>query len=110
MTIVGMVADVKDLSLRQQPGPEMYIPYSQKTYVSLLTMQVALRTKTDPAFMLESARQAIRSIDPDLPIAKVATMTSLVDNSMAQPRFAMLVLGSFRCGSPSFWPASECMA
>ena len=95
MTIVGMVADVKDLSLRQQPGPEMYIPYSQKTYVSLLTMQVALRSKTDPAFMLESARQAIRSIDPDLPIAKVATMTALVDNSMAQPRFAMLVLGSF---------------
>ncbi|HXA66651.1 MAG TPA: ABC transporter permease [Bryobacteraceae bacterium] len=95
MTIVGMVADVKDLSLRQQPGPEMYIPYSQKTYVSLLTMQVALRTKTDPAFMLESARQAIRSIDPGLPIAKVATMTALVDNSMAQPRFAMLVLGSF---------------
>ncbi|HWY48587.1 MAG TPA: ABC transporter permease [Bryobacteraceae bacterium] len=95
MTIVGIVADVKDLSLRQQPGPEMYIPYSQKTYVSLLTMQVALRTKTDPAFMLESARQAIRSIDPDLPIAKVATMTALVDNSMAQPRFAMLVLGSF---------------
>jgi putative ABC transport system permease protein len=33
MTIVGMVADVKDRSLRQQPGPEIYIPYSQKTYV-----------------------------------------------------------------------------
>jgi putative ABC transport system permease protein len=95
MTIVGIVADVKDLSLRQEPGPEMYIPYSQKTYLSLLTMQVALRTKTDPASMMESARQAIRSIDPELPLAKVATMTALVDDSMAQPRFAMLVLGSF---------------
>jgi putative ABC transport system permease protein len=95
MTIVGMVADVKDRSLRQQPGPEIYIPYSQKTYVSLLTMQVALRTKGDPASMLESARQAVRSIDPELPLAKVATMLTLVDDSMAQPRFAMLVLGSF---------------
>jgi putative ABC transport system permease protein len=95
MTIVGMVADVKDLSMRQEPGPEMYIPYSQKTYVSLLTMQVALRTRTDPGSMLENARQAIREIDQELPLARAATMHALVDTSMAQSRFAMLVLGSF---------------
>jgi len=40
-------------------------------------------------------REAIRSIDPDLPLANVATLITLTDDSMSQPRFSMLLLGSF---------------
>lgn len=94
-TIVGVAADVKHLSVREDPGPEMYVLYNQKPWPSLLTMQVALRTKADPSAVTASARNAISSIDPDLPIAKVATLEMLLDASMTQSRFTMLLLGAF---------------
>jgi putative ABC transport system permease protein len=94
-TIVGIAADVKHLSLREDPGPEMYVLYNQKPWPSLLTMQFALRTKADPASVTASARNAIYSLDPDLPIAKVATLERLLDASMTQSRFTMLLLGAF---------------
>src|SRR4029077_676027 len=43
-TIVGIVADTKRLSLREQPPPEMYVLYTQKVWPSMLTMDVVLRT------------------------------------------------------------------
>jgi predicted permease len=94
-TIIGIVADVKRLSLREDPPPEMYVPYKQKVWPSLLTMDVTLRTRVDPVSLTENVRGALRSVDPDLPLAKIATLNTLVDDSMTLPRFAMLVLGSF---------------
>jgi ABC-type antimicrobial peptide transport system permease subunit len=95
MTVIGVVADIKHLSFREEPAPEMYVPFTQKLYPSLLTMQVVLRTKTDPSAMTASVRDAIHSVDPDLPLADVTTLDAIVGNSMAQPRFSLLLLGSF---------------
>jgi putative ABC transport system permease protein len=94
-TIVGIAADVKHLSLREAPPPEMYVPYTQKVWPSLLTMSIVLRTTQDPASIATSAREAIHSIDPDLPIANVRTLDNIVDDSMTVPRFAVLFLGAF---------------
>ena len=95
MTIVGIVADVKHLSVREEPAPEMFVPYTQKPWPSMLTMHVALRTRTDPASMTASARAAIQSVDPDLPLARVATLASIVDEAVAPPRFSMLLVSAF---------------
>jgi predicted permease len=94
-TIVGIVADTKRLSLREESTPEMFVLYNQKVWPSLLTMDVVLRTKTDPASASAGAREAIHSVDPDLPLAKIATLETLVDDSVTQQRFTMLVLGAF---------------
>jgi predicted permease len=94
-TIVGVVPNVKHISLREETAPEMFVLYTQNPWPSMLNMRVALRTKTDPASITESVREAIHSLDPDLPLAKVATLTTLVNDSMAQPRFSMLLLTSF---------------
>lgn len=94
-TIVGIAADVKHLSLRDAPSPGMYVPYTQKIWTPLLTMNVILRTAQDPASIAASAREAIHSVDPDLPIANVKTLDNIVDDSMAQPLFAVLLLGAF---------------
>jgi ABC-type antimicrobial peptide transport system permease subunit len=61
----------------------------------MLNMRVALRTKANPASITGSAREAIHSLDPELPLAKVVTLATLVDDSLSQPRFAMLLLASF---------------
>ena len=97
-TVVGIVADIKHNSLRDDPVPEMYVPYTQneiKIWPSMQTMQVALRTKADPAALTASVREALRSVDADLPVANVATLAALVDDSMAQPRFSLFLVGSF---------------
>jgi putative ABC transport system permease protein len=95
LTIVGVVLDVKHTSLREETAPEMYVLYNQKPWPSLLNMRVALRTKADPAAMTESVRENIHAIDPDLPLAKVMTLATLLDDSMAQPRFSVFLLGAF---------------
>jgi ABC-type antimicrobial peptide transport system permease subunit len=73
----------------------MYVLYTQKQWPSMLNMRVALRTRTDPASVTQSVREAIHLIDPDLPLAKVATLNTLLSESLSQPRFAMLLLTSF---------------
>ena len=95
MTIVGMVANVKHLSIREEPGPEIYVPFTQRPWPSMLTMHVAVRTKAMPASMTEPVRAAIRSVDSNLPIASVATLDTIVDEALAQPRFSMLLVGGF---------------
>lgn len=95
LTVVGVVADIKHISMREEPAPEMFVPFTQHPWPSMLVAHLALRTRTDPATMAQSVREAIRSVDPELPLAKVATLSALVDDSMAQPRFSMLLVASF---------------
>jgi predicted permease len=95
MTIVGVAADVKHQSFREAPGPEMYVPLTQKPWPSMATMHVAIRTHGDPAAMTASARGAIRAVDPDLPIANARTLETVAGDAIVQPRFAMLVLTAF---------------
>jgi putative ABC transport system permease protein len=97
-TIVGVVANVKQVSLREVPGPTMYVPYTQseiKGWPGMQSMQFALRTQSDPAYIAGSVRQAVHEVDSDLPIADFATLTTLVDPSMSADRFSMLLLAAF---------------
>jgi ABC-type antimicrobial peptide transport system permease subunit len=59
------------------------------------TMQFAVSTRIDRTVITESVRQAVQAVDPDLPVAKFATLTTLVDQSMTADRFSMLLVGSF---------------
>jgi predicted permease len=95
MTIVGVVANVKHRTVRETTIPEMYVPYTQKPWPSMSTMHVAVRTRGEAAALMTSVRSAIHTIDPDLPIARVATLSSIVDDAMAQPRFSMLLIAAF---------------
>jgi putative ABC transport system permease protein len=94
-TIIGIVPNTKHLSMREAADPEMYVPYTQKVYPSMLTMDIVLRTTINPTSVVEDARQAVRSIDPDLPIARVVTLTTLVDSSMAQQKFSVYLVAIF---------------
>jgi len=95
MTIVGMVGSIKHLSLREEPRPEIYVLYTQKPWPSMLTMEVAMRTTAGFAAAAADARAAIRSVDPGLPLANLQTLDDIVDDSMTQPRFAMLLVALF---------------
>jgi putative ABC transport system permease protein len=95
MTVIGVVADVKHLSMRETPGPEIYVPFTQKPWPSMSTMHVAVRTSGDPAKATAALRAAIAAVDPDVPLANVATLSTIVGDAVAQPRFSMYLLGAF---------------
>jgi len=95
MKVVGVVADMKHQSLREEVAPEMYVMYTQKPYPSMLTMQAVVRTHGNPTAALGSIRAAMAEVDADLPVANVSTLQTIMDNSMTRPRFAMLLLGAF---------------
>jgi predicted permease len=81
--IVGVVTDVKYNSVRDAAPPTMYVPYAQQR---LTSMTFELRTAGDPATSVAAVREAIRRIDPNLPILKVSTQTEQIEQRFAQER------------------------
>ena len=94
-TIVGIVADIKHSSLREVPGPEMFEPYTQNVWPSLALIQVVVRTRTEPAAVIEDTRKVIGEIDSVIPLAKVSALRTLTSAAMAGERFSMLLVSSF---------------
>jgi predicted permease len=95
LTVVGIVGDIRQVSLREDPTPELYVMYKQKPWPSMLTLQVALRTRSEPSSVVAGVRDAIRSVDRELPVARVATLSTLADETLAPTRFSVVFLGAF---------------
>ena len=90
--IVGIVGDVKAFGPSDAPPLTVYLPFNQAplTDVSLL-----VRSSAAPSLIITGARAAIREVDPELPIFDVKTMADALSESVAQPRFYAILLGSF---------------
>jgi putative ABC transport system permease protein len=95
MQVVGVVADVKHLSLREEAGPEIYVPFTQKPFPSMLVMHAVIRSRMDAVSLAGAARDAIRQRDAEVPVANVATLSAIVAESFAGQRFSMLLMGGF---------------
>jgi predicted permease len=92
MTVVGVVGRVKQDALDAEPRMAYYRYHAQSPSRS---MNVVLRSATEPAGLSGAVTREIRAIDPDLPIYRLRTMASRVDDSLAERRFAMLLLTLF---------------
>ena len=90
--IVGIVRDVKLAGLDAPSEPAYYLPASQ---APLEDMTLLVRTTTDPLSIVGAVRQAVWSIDPNQPISNVSTLEKVVDDSIAQRRLNMLLMGLF---------------
>ncbi len=94
--IVGVVGDVRDDGLAQEPPamayyPTVPIPESENQW-TIRTMSVAVRAGVDPMSLAAAARQAVWDIDPRIPIANMRTTGDIVSRSMARTSFTMLLL------------------
>jgi len=92
ITIVGVVGHAAHEGLDAEKRIQYYFPYAQ---TGGQRMVVALRTEGNPTAILPAARDAVHSIDPNLPLANVKTMEQLVDASVGQRKLAMILLGVF---------------
>jgi predicted permease len=90
--IVGIIGDVKSRGANEAAPATVYLPFDQApiTEVSLL-----VRSTASAALIVNEARAAIKEVDADLPVFDVKTMTDAVSESVAQPRFYAILLGSF---------------
>lgn len=91
-TIVGVVDDVHHAGPAATPDGELYMPYVQ---FSQRQAWLVLRTTGDPSTVSAALRLAVRDVDPNLPLARVRTMASLVADSVAEPRFLATLLTGF---------------
>lgn len=95
MRIVGVAGDVKKFALSDSPGPEMYVPYKQKPYPSMLTMSFVVRTNRDATSLSHELQQAVKSVDAELPVANMQPMSELVADSTSPQKLSASVLGAF---------------
>src|SRR5262249_175214 len=92
LTIVGVVADIKNESLTQPPRPEIYFPYVQNPTRGLSVM---LRTAVPPVTVAEVVRREIWKTDGSLAITTVQTMTQAMAQSSRATRIQSVLLGAF---------------
>jgi predicted permease len=90
--VVGVAADVKNKGLDQDTQPQLYLPFPQLPWSD---MNLLLRTAVPPRSVISAVRNQVSSVDGDQPINDIQTVDELVNGSRSQPRFTMILLGSF---------------
>lgn len=93
-TVVGVVGDVRQAGLAEAPAPAMYVTQPQWGGSHRLWV-VARVARGSPLDQAAAARQAIWSVDADVPIPEVSTLEAVFDQSAETTRFLTLVLSAF---------------
>src|SRR5262249_25733409 len=95
LTIAGVVGDVRQYDVETPPRPAMYFPVSQFQQPSNELRDWVVRASGDPLALAPAVREAIWSIDPDLPISRIQTMEQVRAANIAPQRFRLVVIGLF---------------
>jgi putative ABC transport system permease protein len=93
ITIVGVVADVRQDSPAQQPGAAIYMPMAQHPSRAP-EISLVLRTKVPPLTLMNTVQTKIQRINPQIAM-HFTTMDAMVGGSIAAERFRSALLASF---------------
>jgi len=92
MTVVGVVGRVKQYSLDTDGRIAFYLSHTQFPARELF---IVLRSGAAPTSLAHSTRDAVHTVDPDLPVYQIRTMDERVSESLARRRFSMTLLAVF---------------
>jgi predicted permease len=96
VTIVGVVADVRQMGMDIPVKAEMYFPYRQITsHAWYAPRDLVIRTTGDPMTLVAGVRQEIQAIDANQPISNVATMERLLSEEAAPRHLGMMLMAGF---------------
>lgn len=90
-TIVGIVGDVRHASLSEAPVPTAFISYRQDLE-SWSRMGFVIKGKVDAASLTSTVKRELAAIDPGQPVYAVQPLDNLLQSSVGQRRFIMLLL------------------
>jgi putative ABC transport system permease protein len=85
--VVGVVGDYHQFNIETPPRPQMFWPARQFS-----DMTIVARTVNDPNATLAALPKVVAEIDKDQPLADPQTLQYMVDHSISQHRFNMLLL------------------
>lgn len=90
--IIGVVADVRSTSLNTPPEADYFLPALQRpeTFTNIL-----VRTDASPVAMAPFVREALRAVDPDLPLLEPQTLSTRIAQTVANRRLALVLLAAF---------------
>src|SRR6516225_3317201 len=93
MTVIGVVKDVKeDLFNYRINRPVWYVPYAQVE--NNFPLNLAVRSRLDPASLAAPLRDVIRKYDPDQPVSNVLTMNAVLSSVLVTERFGAVLMGT----------------
>ncbi|PYT72564.1 MAG: hypothetical protein DMG39_09505 [Acidobacteria bacterium] len=95
MTIIGVVADVREFSPTREAEPIMYFPIAQFAYPDGILRDWVVRTTGDPVRIASSVPAAVWSVDKNLPVTRMRTMEEVRSISLASQRMNLLLFGLF---------------
>ena len=100
--VVGVVGDVRHNGITDEVKTRFYRPLAQIGGLgfegwegTMRGMTLTIGTEGDPHRLTEPIRAQLRLLDPSMPVSQVRTMDEVLSASVAQPRFAMVLLGAF---------------
>nr|QLH55638.1 permease [Myxococcus xanthus] len=95
--IIGVVGDVRQAGLDQQPLPEVHLPYNhpRATLWYFQAVTLVLKTRAAPAGVVATLRGAVRAVDSEQPLYNVMTMEEIIQQSVAGRRLSLTLLGAF---------------
>ena len=90
--IVGVVADVRSTGLNTAPEADYFLPALQRpeSFTNIL-----VRTNVGAAAMASAVREALRTVDPDLPLLQPQTLSTSIAQTIADRRLALVLLAGF---------------
>ncbi len=91
-TIVGVVRHVRNRTLEARSRVEVYWPENQRPFSG---MTLAVQTAGNPMTLVPTIQREIGSIDPDLPVFRVRTMSEVMGDSLQRRRLALILLAGF---------------
>jgi len=93
--IVGVVADARLRGPEQDPGLVAYVPYGPKSTQAQLSLVVRTRPDLAPAAVVGRIRNAVQSLDPQLPLQRTRTLDAVLDRALALRRFQLNLVVAF---------------
>ena len=90
--IVGIVADVRSNGLNAPPEADYFLPALQRPENST---NILVRTTISPAAMAPLVREALRAVDPELPLLQPQALSSRIAQQVADRKFGLVLLGGF---------------
>ena len=96
ITVVGIVADVRQMGIDAPVKAEMYIPYRQISIHPWFTPRdLVIRTAGEPISLVAAVRDEVHAVDPNQPISNIRTMEDLLGEESASRRVGMTLLAAF---------------
>jgi predicted permease len=90
--VVGVVADVRSTGLNTPPEADYFLPSLQRPE---LFTNILVRTNMNPAATAPLLREALRAVDPDLPLLQPQTLSTRIAQTMANRKLALGLLAGF---------------